>query len=606
MYEFEVNHSSYIKSDLPENIQHNFSRELNFGAISVFQWEEHCTECAMPKCYKTCDLYEARKDGKCRRFTEGISPVRGFDNNRVIRVAFKKWGALMATGYLDIFNVNKASSTEKRADKIASIASSIPDGQLSVLGRRGISSRVARRLKKRMIEKLHKNEKINVKPDYFLIEIFNPNKSILDLTFVIRATEGNSNARPFQERLKLNPGYHVVKLEYALIEEFIDLKYKHYLSFIPNIEEISEKEVVAFFGFIGLVKENELLTLTKDKPVKVVAWDLDNTVWKGVLVEDGEDSLELVPNIKTVMETLDKRGIVNSVVSKNNHDDAFKQLVRHGLDKLIVFPKISWNPKSEAIKAMISDFNVGADTVVFIDDSPFEREEVKIANPDVRVFDALDYMQLLTLPEFNPKQSSESSLRREFYKNQNKRKKDLESFSGDYLDFIKSCNIKLSISKAIPENADRIQELVQRTNQMNFSGNRYQREEIEKLLINSELDNYCIKCEDKFGDYGTVGFCIIDNKVPQLIDLMFSCRIQSKRVEHAFLSWILLKYHKEGLNKFSVRYCKTDKNTPAGKVFGDLGFKETERIQDIIIYEYDYKQEIQPDGLINIEFDEAE
>lgn len=607
MFELEVNHTTYSKTDLSADIQEAFERfNPNFAAVSVFQWEEHCTECAMPQCYKTCDLYEARKDGKCRRFSEGISPVKDFLNyqDNIVKISFKKWGALMATGYLDIVDYKKVSTVEKKASKIATIAASIPDGWLSILGRRGISSRLTTRYKKHLLNTFIKNEKLHIKPDYFLLEIYNPNKFKVDITFVIRAVSGSKNAIPFQKHLELDSGFHEIKINYGDIVNFIDIELKHFVSLIPNFELSKKTDISVFFGFLGFVKENDYaLVRVNQKAIKIVAWDLDNTIWKGVLVEDGADKLKLMPHIRSVMETLDKRGIVNSVVSKNNYDEAFELLSKYGIADLIVFPKISWIPKSEAIKTMISDFNVGADTVAFIDDSPFEREEVKFANPDVRVFDSINYRDLLGYSEFNPEQSAESPMRRESYKNQNKRKEIQNSFSGDYLDFVKSCNIKLLISKANSHSVNRIQELVQRTNQMNFSGNRYKRDEIEELLENPELDNYSIKCEDKFGNYGTVGYCIVNNTIPQLSDLMFSCRIQSKRVEHAFLSWVLYRYRDLGFNKFSAKYNKTQKNAPAGKVFSDLGFERISANNNVFLYEFDLSNEIPRGELIAIEYE---
>ena len=603
MFEFEVNHATYLKSELPDDMQNAFSYDNpKFAAVSVFQWEEHCTECAMPQCYSTCDLYASRKDGKCRRFEEGISSVKDFENNlSFVKISFKQWGALMATGFLNIVRSDNANLVEAKANKVASVAAAIPDSWLSIMGRRGISSRLATRYKKNLLYKFLNNEKLDINPDYFLIEIFNPSIFKLDLTFIIRAVSGAKNSTPFQERLNLEPGFHRLKIPYSAIEAFVDIEEKHYVSFVPNFENINTPTVDAYFGFLGLVRESEVSTQEdKVKPVKIAAWDLDNTVWKGVLVEDGPENLKLMPEIKQIMEVFDSRGIVNSVISKNNHSDAFKQLEKYDLDKLIVFPQISWYPKSEAIKTMISDFNVGSDTIAFIDDSPFEREEVKSTNPAVRVYDALDYKGLVDLPEFNPEVSTESSMRREFYMNQGKRKQVQSSFSGDYMDFVRSCEIKLSIINADIGSTDRIQELVQRTNQMNFSGNRYHRKEIEELLERPDLDNFCIKCEDKFGDYGTVGYCVVNNENPKLIDLMFSCRIQSKRVEHAFISWILFKYKDLGFNKFSVIYHRTPKNAPAGKVFSDLGFSERSNIDEVLQYEFDLSKDIPFDKLIDI------
>jgi len=303
---------------------------------------------------------------------------------------------------------------------------------------------------------------------------------------------------------------------------------------------------------------------------------------------------------------LDQRGIVNSIASKNNHEDAWARLKEFKLDQLMVFPKINWAPKSQSIKSMIKDFNVGDDTVAFIDDSPFEREEVQSSIPYIRVYDAKHYMELLQLPEFNPMQSTESSKRREFYKNQKTRNEAVDKFSGDYLSFIDSCDIQLFIYKAHANNIDRIHELVQRTNQMNFSGSRYSLNEIMKLLNASDIESFRIACKDKFGDYGTVGFCIVNTKKAQISDLMFSCRIQSKRVEHAFLSWFLHMARNKDFKNLTAVYNKTEKNTPVGRVFDDLGFFVKSNINNNMIYEFDLSKDIPWDNLISINFEGQE
>jgi len=510
---------------------------------------------------------------------------------------------------LDIVNIKKARKIEKKAARIAAIAATIPDSKVSLLGRRGLSSRLVNRYKRRLLGNLVSRDKWVVRPDYFLLEIYNPNENQVDITFSIRAVEGEKNVTPYQKLLKLGHGLHKVKIDYTDIHDFMDPGKKHLTSLTPNFDDSSPSVVTVYFGFLGFVKENEYVSTAMQAPgkqskiAKVVAWDLDNTVWKGILVEDGSKNLKLMPDIKHIMETLDSRGIVNSVISKNNFPDAIEQLKLFELEELVVFPQISWLPKSQTIKTMINEFNIAADTVVFVDDSAFEREEVKSSNPTVRVFDACDYRDILDRPEFNPEQSPESSKRRMFYKNQNARKQVQEQFSGDYLDFVRSCNIKLAIAKARPDNVDRIQELVQRTNQMNFSGSFYQREEIVELIDNPDFDNFYIKCSDKFGDYGAVGFCIVSNKIPQVIDLMFSCRIQSKRIEHACLSWLLYNYWDSGFDKLLASYNRTTKNAATAKVFDDLGFVEKQNTDNALLYEFELSKEIPWDGLAAIEYE---
>jgi len=131
------------------------------------------------------------------------------------------------------------------------------------------------------------------------------------------------------------------------------------------------------------------------------------------------------------------------------------------------------------------------------------------------------------------------------------------------------------------ENLERVHELTQRTNQMNFSGNRYDRARLAELLQSLHLDTYVIKCQDKFGTYGVVGFAIIDKREPRLTDLMFSCRIQAKRVEHTFLAYIIDKYTSQTQPAFFANYRRTSRNEPSGRVFTDLGFQESTLIDGV-------------------------
>jgi FkbH-like protein len=119
-----------------------------------------------------------------------------------------------------------------------------------------------------------------------------------------------------------------------------------------------------------------------------------------------------------------------------------------------------------------------------------------------------------------------------------------------------------------------VHELTQRTNQMNFSGNRYDRPVLERILATPYLDTYVLDCRDRFGDYGVVGFCIVDSREPRITDLAFSCRVQSKRVEHALLSYVLRRYREPTLRDVYANYRKTPRNAPSGRVFDDVGFEE--------------------------------
>jgi FkbH-like protein len=605
MYEFEIDSKPYSPELVPVEVIDSFTascREFSdVDAISLLLWEEHCTECAMPKCYTTCDLYTPRNDGKCRRFSEGISKINAVGSflGYIVRIEFKRWGSLLSSSPLGLNKLKVAMTVEEQVNSVERLARRVPDSWLSIAGRRGISSRLARRYKRAIVEKKIQRSEASI-PTHFVIETYNTLDEAADITFVIRASSGDKKSMPFQRRILVTKGFHKELIPYSDIERHINSAENHFISIVPNQADETQKAVTLYFGFIGFIcTRPSNISAAKTKPVKVVVWDLDYTMWDGILVEeDPGNPVQLKPGLAHIIAELDRRGIVNSIISKNDAENALQKLKTLGVNEFFVFPEISWEPKSKAMTRIISNFNVGADTVVFIDDSPFEREEVSTQHPLVRVLDAAEYATILNLPVFNPEVSSESSRRREFYKNQKARKLAVDVFDGDYFKFVTSCQINLNLSKGIIEEVDRIHELVQRTNQMNFSGNRYNKEEILAILNNPGYDAYRLQCDDKYGDYGTIGFCVVEREQTKMIDLAFSCRVQSKRVEHAFINWLMRRYKKKGHNSFTAIFNKTDKNTQSGKVFQDLGFK----LNSNGLFSHSLTVDIHDEGLINIIF----
>jgi len=619
MFELEVNHDHATGKCIPDEIRQCFQKiDENILGIALLPWEEHCTECAMPACYETCDLYEPRKDGKCRRFIGGIVPVHEISNiqNYVTRVAFKRWGQLMAYANVHMIPLQKAKRIERTVHKLDELVSRIPDYRLSIRGRRGLSSRFTRKFKQSIARKGSFKNNAAGRPDYFVAEIYNPNSYTVDLSLSINNSDPDTYNMGFQQLLEVESGYCKYKIKFDEIEQRVDFNSKFNISFNPNILSEEDEGLTLYFGLITFIWDSTcsdnkaVIKISKSqKPasyVKVVAWDLDNTVWDGTLLEDGAENLTLKPGIIEIIKQLDNRGILNTVVSKNNADDALKQLDKVGLSEYILHPKIGWGQKGLYLKELVKQFNVAENTFAFIDDSPFERDEVASLNPQMRIYDAVLYKTLLERKEFSPPVTTDSHQRREFYRLEEKRGVALSTFDGEYLTFLKECNITLRIYKPKKDNLDRIHELVQRTNQLNFSGNRYKKEEIENLLTNPDFDSYCLDCDDKYGKYGTVGFAVVKNKEVLLIDLMLSCRVQSKRVEHAFMEFLLSHYKEQNHKVFSALYLQTDRNTKVGAVFGDMEFAEVENSSQERKFIFSLDNKINSDGVIRIYWNEKE
>jgi FkbH-like protein len=493
-------------------------------------------------------------------------------NSYVLRISFKRWGKLWTPGNVHLRSVEKALAIERRDYRIGTLLYQLPVPAPV----KGVVTGKRYSLKKRLAYRTTTSELL---PTSFLLECYNPGTRSVPLSLTVRSI--NEKARiPFQKLIELRPGFQRVRVPYLEIARVLDLKVPFNVELIPNDDS---NEVTLFFGLMDFVREilapeTSSKTKTEDQPkkVKCVVWDLDNTLWDGILVEDGADKLTLKPGIRRVIEEFDQRGILQSIASKNNSDEALAVLKKFEIDEYFLSPQISWRPKSDAVQAIARELNIGIDSLLFVDDSEFELQQVSAALPDVRTIDARRYMEITDLEECQVPVTEESRNRRKMYRVETQRRDAAESFADDYLAFLRHCEIRLNIRPMIEENLQRVHELTQRTNQMNFSGNRYDRSVLKQILSTSYLDTYVLDVEDRFGTYGVVGFCIVDNRVPLMTDLMFSCRIQSKRVEHAFLAYLIRKYVAQTGKDFWANYRKTPRNAPSGQVFSDLGMEESE------------------------------
>jgi FkbH-like protein len=379
----------------------------------------------------------------------------------------------------------------------------------------------------------------------------------------------------------------------------LDVRSPFSIDLIPN--EV-EDGTTLYFGLTEFVQEIEQSAekAEKTKKIKCVVWDLDHTLWDGVLVEDGPRKVTLKPEIADVIRMLDARGILHSIASKNNHDDAMQVLKQFQIDEYFLCPQISWLPKSESIRAIARQLNVGMDSLLFVDDSQFELEQVRAVYPEVRVLSALEYRTIPEMKECQVPVTPESRERRKMYQVEAERQDMAEGFGSDYMAFLRHCQIQLSIRPMTEENLVRVHELTQRTNQMNFSGSRYDGDVLKAILATPHLDTYVISCEDRFGSYGVVGFSIVDSREPRMTDLMFSCRIQSKRVEHAFLAHVIRLYGSRSGKDFWANYRKTPRNAPSGQVFADIGMEEVGVSDGVTSLVFRKNKEIADDEVIRI------
>lgn len=596
MYETEANFLIAQSSEIPPEIERQFGGlEKRVIARTVLPWSEHCTECVWPSCYSTCELYSPRHDSRCRRFADGMVRVKCASalNGYLLRICFRQWAKLWSPATVSLHDVAKARTVEERDYRIGSAICSLPlPSRL-----RGFATRRRYALKKRAVARQGTDHDL---PTSFLLECYNPSDRAVPLSLTLRPVSLEP-AIPFQTLLRIEPGFQRLRVSMADILAVLDARRPFDIELIPSH---SESLITLYFGLMDFVRESpvapETRTAAPAGAVKCVVWDLDNTMWSGILVEDGLEALTLKPDVAGVIRTLDERGILQSVVSKNNHDDAIQALRYFGLDRYFLYPKISWMPKSQGVRAIAQQLNIGLDTLLFVDDSPFERDEVRAACPEVRALDAAEYRTLPGQPECQGAVTAESRERRRLYQMEAERDTRAASFGDDYFAFLRDAQIRLAVRPLAKDNLQRVHELTQRTNQMNFSGNRYSHEVLLGILADPALDTFVLSCEDRFGSYGVIGFSVVDRRIPRMIDLMFSCRIQSKRVEHAFLAFLLQKYLASQDGDFLVNYRHTPKNAPSGKVFSDFSMEELETVDGVTSLVFRAGRKIPNDDLVTV------
>lgn len=597
MYEAEANFVIAQPSEIPGDVARQFAGlDKLVVARTVLPWSEHCTECVWPSCYTTCELYSPRHDGRCRRFAEGMVRVDcpSAFNGYLLRIGFRQWAKLWTPANLRLRATASAKAMEQRDQRIGTMIRSFPMPSRM----RAMATRRRYGLKKRAVAQRRLSSEL---PTSFLIECYNPGNSVVSLSLTLRPLSMETVV-PFQTLLRMEPGFQRVRVPMADILAVFDARQPFDIELIPGH---SESLTTLYFGLMDFVQETaptqvaEALPAT-DKAVKCVVWDLDNTIWNGILVEDGLEALNLRPGVREAIRTLDERGILQSVASKNNAEDAMRALRHFGLDEYFLYPEISWAPKSAGIRAIAKELNIGLDSLLFVDDSPFELSEVQAACPEVRTLNAEHYRTLPDRPECQGAVTAESRERRRLYQLETERRVRAASFGSDYFAFLRDAQIRLEVRPMTAGNLDRVHELTQRTNQMNFSGNRYSRDVLGTILADSSLDTYVLSCEDRFGTYGVIGFSIVDRRVPRMTDLMFSCRIQSKRVEHAFLTYLLKRYCGSSGGEFFVNYRRTPKNAPSGKVFADFSMEELETIEGVSSLVFRAGREIPDDGVVTV------
>ena len=268
-----------------------------------------------------------------------------------------------------------------------------------------------------------------------------------------------------------------------------------------------------------------------NQKIKLVIWDLDETLWEGILAEG--DDVKPFTNRFDIIKILNRRGIVNAIVSKNKEDQAKKKLISFGMWDEFVFPKISFNPKGPVIKDLISTMALRPVNVLFVDDNDSNLNEALHYCPDLNCINAADVDDILNNKYLKGKDDSQLS-RLEQYKQLEKRVEASSNYSSNE-EFLRNCNIRVSIIDYEPKYLDRAFELVDRTNQLNYTKKRPTIEEFEVFMSKSNVKGYLLGATDNFGDNGLIGFYAFESNV--LTHYCFSCRTLGYRIEQ----WLYMR-----------------------------------------------------------------
>lgn len=342
------------------------------------------------------------------------------------------------------------------------------------------------------------------------------------------------------------------------------------------------------------------------KVAKVLVCDLDNTLWGGVVGEDGPRGIRLddeypgaaYRGLQRAILDLYRRGIMLAVCSKNNEADAREVLEHHA--GMLLRPehfaalRINWNDKVQNLREIAAELNVGTDALAFLDDNPREREWVRVQMPEVMVVelpdDPLDYEWALRRePAFERLSlTDEDRARGRMYAEQRQRRVS-ERSSETLEDFYRSLEMSLEMDEATPEMLERVAQLTQKTNQFNLTTRRYSVPQISEFTKAAEWSVHAARVRDRFGDNGIVGVIIVryDGPVCEIDTLLLSCRVIGRTVETAMLAGLARQARQRGAQHLRGWFIPTAKNAPAQDFYARHGFRLTEDADGKTLWEFD-------------------
>jgi FkbH-like protein len=341
---------------------------------------------------------------------------------------------------------------------------------------------------------------------------------------------------------------------------------------------------------------------------KVLVVDLDNTLWGGVVGEDGPAGIQLEDErqgapyraLQRALLDLTRRGILLAIASKNNPDDAMEVIGGH--PAMLLRPqhfsamRINWSDKTESLREIAAELNVGLDALAFLDDNPVERRLVRTELPEVLVVDLSDdpWQHAATVRDcafFERLSLSEEDLRRgEFYASE-KTRAALETKCVTREDFLRSLAQSVEIAPVHAATLARVAQLTQKTNQFNLTTRRYTEQQIGDLLRQPDARVVSIRVKDRYGDNGLVGVAITRDRgeTCELDTFLLSCRVIGRGVESALLAYVAEQGLLAGRTRLEGWFLPTKKNAPAREFYSTHGFQAVTETPDGVFWGIDLR-----------------
>lgn len=359
---------------------------------------------------------------------------------------------------------------------------------------------------------------------------------------------------------------------------------------------------VAFLKAYAIAIQPVLLR-NNGKLKKALIFDCDNTLWQGIIGEDGAEGIDMSPSskqgkfyyaVQQLAAYLSKCGIIIGLCSKNNEQDVEELLQRGDMvlnNSHIVIKKINWQDKATNLRTIAADLNIGLDSLVFVDDSSFEINLIREQIPEVLTLQVPaniatypDELTQLVYRYFNLDAGAEDAAKTQMYKQQFEREDTQKAFAS-LEDYLASLEISITVARDIATHIPRVAQLTQKTNQFNLTTRRYTEAQIQEFVEDPHQAIFTIFVKDKFGESGLTGVAIIQrhaaNQHTAVIDsLLMSCRIIGRHIEKVFLNYIIAYLDREQYTQVKAQYLPTKKNMQVSNFYEDNGFSLAETDAD--------------------------